>query len=66
MSHQQIAKVMVVMPNEMRNAVAISFARSQQDNLPDMEHLGLPCIAVKRGGVHASSVLAYAGFRVLG
>ena len=38
----------------------------RHDNLPEMEHLGLPCIAVKRGGVHASSVLAYAGFRFLG
>ena len=38
----------------------------RDDNLPEMEHLGLPCIAVKRGGVHASSVLVDAGSRVLG
>ena len=31
MSHQQTANVMVVMPNEARNAVTISFAHSRYD-----------------------------------
>jgi hypothetical protein len=44
----------------------VGFKSKVGDNLPDVEQLGLPYIAVKRGEVHAPSVLAYAGFRVLG
>jgi hypothetical protein len=44
MSHQQIAKVMVVMPNEMRNAVAISFAHSRYDT-----NLSLFAVSARNG-----------------